>query len=147
MLRDFWFLYNLTYICRDSRDCPAGRESRSVPALFVSRGTGTGTEVCGTSGTGTKNRGTVPSRPLPIPGLFWLILGSLQQSIKYRFFQYRRGNCWNNLLSKFRFFDGKLSESYGDGTFLFHLFLNVMRIRISVYFVKLRKISRSETEN
>ena len=40
-------------------------QSRSVPALFVSRGTGT--EVCGTSGTGTKICGTVPSRPLPIP--------------------------------------------------------------------------------
>ena len=25
-----------------------GRESRSIPTLFVSRGTGTGTEVCGT---------------------------------------------------------------------------------------------------
>ena len=65
------------------RDCSAGRESRSVLTLFVSRGTGT--EVCGTSGTGTNFRGTVPhgcpagqagsgqkiaglSRPLPIPG-------------------------------------------------------------------------------
>ena len=28
----------------------------------------TGTEACGTSGTGSKIRGTVPSRPLPIPG-------------------------------------------------------------------------------
>ena len=48
------------------RDCPTGRESRSVPTLFVSRGTGTGTEVCETSGTGTKNRETVLSRPMPI---------------------------------------------------------------------------------
>ena len=82
MLR-FLFLCYSTNICRDLRDCPAGRESRSVPTLFVSRRTGTGTEVCGTSGTGTKFRGTVPhgcsaeqaggkiaglSRPLPIPG-------------------------------------------------------------------------------
>merc|ERR1712227_316325 len=71
----------------DLRDCPAGRESRSVPTLFVSRGTGTGTEVCGTSGTGTDFRGTIPhgcpagqagpgqkigglSRPVPCPSLF-----------------------------------------------------------------------------
>ena len=26
----------------DARDCPAGRESRSIPAFFESRGTGTG---------------------------------------------------------------------------------------------------------
>ena len=50
-------LYNLTHICRDSRNCPEERESRSVPTLFVSRGTGT--EVCGMSGTGTNFRGTV----------------------------------------------------------------------------------------
>ena len=56
----FSFLNNLTYICRDSRDCPTGRKSRSVPALFVFRGIGTGTEVCGTSGTVTNFRGTVP---------------------------------------------------------------------------------------
>ena len=70
MLHYFWLLYNLTYICRDSRDCPAGRKSRSVPALFVSRGTG--------SGTGTNFRGTVPrhkrdrdknSRDCPVPSL------------------------------------------------------------------------------
>ena len=68
MLR-FLFSCYWTNICRDLRDCPAGRESRSVPTLFVSRGTGTGTEVCGTSGTGTEVYGTVPSRPLPIPAL------------------------------------------------------------------------------
>ena len=56
------------------------------PALLVSRGTGTVTEVCGTSGTGTNFRGTVPhgcpagqvgsghkiaglSRPVPCPSL------------------------------------------------------------------------------
>ena len=33
---------------------------RSVPAFFVPRGTGIETEVCSTSGTGTKFRGTVP---------------------------------------------------------------------------------------
>ena len=59
MLR-FLVLCFSTNICRDLRDCPTGRESRSVPTLFVSRGTGTGTEVCGTSGTGTDFRGTVP---------------------------------------------------------------------------------------
>ena len=41
---------------RDERD--RDRFSRDCPA-WLSRGT---------SGTGTKNRGTVPSRPLPIPG-------------------------------------------------------------------------------
>ena len=33
---------------------------RSVPAFFVSRGNGTETEFCGTSGTGAKFRGTAP---------------------------------------------------------------------------------------
>ena len=70
---EFLFLCYSSDICRQLRDCPAGRESGSVPTLFVSRGIGT--EVCGTSGTGTnlcgtvprdkrnreKNRGTVPS--------------------------------------------------------------------------------------
>ena len=41
---------------RDERD--RDKFSRDCPA-WLSRGT---------SGTGTKNRGTVPSRPLPIPG-------------------------------------------------------------------------------
>ena len=44
---------------------------RSVPAFFVPRGTGIETEVCSTSGTGTKFRGTVPSRPLPILGFYY----------------------------------------------------------------------------
>ena len=71
----FRIKYYSTDICRDLRDCPAGREFRFVPTLFVSRGTRTGTKVRGASGTGTNFRGTgtkycgtVPSRPLPIPG-------------------------------------------------------------------------------
>ena len=40
--------------------CQNWRESRSVPTLFVSRGTEIGAEVCGTSGTGTNFRGSVP---------------------------------------------------------------------------------------
>ena len=92
----FLFLCYSTNVCRDLRDCPAGRESRSVPTLFVSRGTGTGTEVCGTSGTGTNFRGTVPhgcpaglagpgqkfaglSRPVPCPSL--LITVPLKMSL------------------------------------------------------------------
>ena len=70
----FLFSCYSTNVCRDLRDCPVGRESRSVPTIFVSRETRTGAEVFGTSGTGTnfretetKNRETVPSRPLPIP--------------------------------------------------------------------------------
>ena len=40
-----------------------------------------------------------------------------------------------------------LSLDFGDGTFLFHLLLNVTRIIISFYFLKVRKISRSEIES
>ena len=72
-------------------DCPAGRESRFLPALFVSRGTGTGTEVCGTSGNGKNFCGTVthgcstgqagPGRkiaglccPVPCSSLYYIVI-------------------------------------------------------------------------
>ena len=75
----FLFSCYSTNVCRDLRDCPVGRESRSVPTIFVSRETRTGQKSSGRVGPGQifarqKRKIARLSRPVPCPSRYPSVL-------------------------------------------------------------------------